>query len=147
MAKPKTRVSSLDDVSEDQVSLRSLYRAATDGEGEGFVLDLEAVGGFALEDVSGLRSALERSRNVELRFETIGAAVSPDTEQGLHERLGPLWPRADLERVGSAWALTVRHTGTLRSLVRRIVEAPPATPAPRLVEAGPNRLVFALEGS
>jgi len=52
----KARVSAVDELDD---SVRSLYRQ----EGDGFVLDVEPVSGWALEDVGGLKSSLQKERS------------------------------------------------------------------------------------
>ena len=52
----KAIVESLDSVGE----LKTLYKEAQIGDKQVFVLDVEGVGGYALEDVGGLKSALEK---------------------------------------------------------------------------------------
>ncbi len=57
MAKAKARLKSIDDLPD---ALKELYAPEADGT---FVLQVEAVDGFALENVKGLRSALEKERS------------------------------------------------------------------------------------
>lgn len=52
----KARVAALDSLDD---SVKSLYRQ----EGDSFVLDVEAVSGWALEDVGGLKSSLQKERS------------------------------------------------------------------------------------
>src|SRR5882672_10937772 len=61
----KARVPSLDAVAE---ALRALYKPLPDGKG--FVPDIEAVDGWNLEDVAGLRAALEAERSSKEGLQT-----------------------------------------------------------------------------
>lgn len=79
MALP-ARLKTLDEIGD---KYQELYRAATDKEGDGFVLDVLRVDNWALEDVHGLRSGLQKARAGEtLARKDVAAFREIADEQG-----------------------------------------------------------------
>ena len=100
----KAILDNLDNVPE---ALKSEYKAGTAGsptEGK-FVLDVENVGGFALEDVSGLKTALGTERTLHGQtkdrvkaFEGIDPQAAKDAIAKVAE-FGQLDPKKDVDRL------------------------------------------------
>lgn len=127
----KAVVDTLDDAPE---TLREHYRAGTANEGtEGkFVLAVEAVGGFALEDVSGLKSALGKERTTREKLERdVVKFKDLDPEKAREalaklEELGSLDPAKEADKIANTKfeaakaQLLEKHTGEIIAREERI---------------------------
>lgn len=127
----KAVLDSLDDVNE---ALRGEYREGTADEGlEGkFVLSVESVGGYALEDVGGLKTALgkERSQRERLerdvvKFKDIDPDKARDALQEL-EAIKAIDPTKEADKIANTKfeaakaQLLEKHTGEVTGLNDRI---------------------------
>lgn len=127
---PKAIIAKLEDVSE---ALRSEYRPGTADEGlEGhFVLKVDAVGGFALENVEGLKSALGRERKradtAEGKIKKFGD-LDPDAARAALDELNELKaidPKKEADRLAAAKVeaatkqLIEKHTAELTGATTR----------------------------
>lgn len=152
----KSIIAKLEDAPEN---VRSLYRAGTaqeDAEGK-FVLDVEPVEGFALENVEGLKSALasERSEHVQSKqklkaFEGIDPTKAKDAIAKVEE-LGTLDPKKDVDRLvdekvqAQLTQVNERHQGETTKLTKRI-ESRDALLRRTLVEDAAIKAVTAEKG-
>lgn len=124
----------LDKIEDAPESLRDHYTAGTAESGtEGkFVLAVEPVGGFALEDVNGLKTALGKERSTRERLERDVVKfkdIDPDKARDALaklEELGNLDPAKEADKIANTKfeaaksQLLEKHTGELKTRDERI---------------------------
>lgn len=101
----------LDSIDSLPDNIKALYRTGTEGLAGKFILDTEPVGGWALEDVAGLRNAFTTQRD-ELKaatsaldaFKGLGAASTIREKLGRLARLEKIDPESEADRLAAARA-------------------------------------------